>query len=185
MSSVSAETPLSARERILSVAGRLFYRDGYRATGIDRVIAEAEVAKATFYKHFSSKDDLIVAWIARSEARALAHAPALDGPTPLTDYALSMIAIAARPDCLGCTYQATAAEFGAADHPAHVAARGVELVIQVPQRRGHLAQVVHGVGRAAALRVDAFAAQAQVGGPLRRQLPLQPAHQHREDELCL
>jgi AcrR family transcriptional regulator len=126
MSSVLSETPLSARERILSVAGRLFYRDGYRATGIDRVIAEAEVAKATFYKHFSSKDDLIVAWIARSEAQALAHAPAMEGPSPLTDYALAMIAIAGRPDCLGCTYQATAAEFGAANHPAHVAARGVK-----------------------------------------------------------
>jgi AcrR family transcriptional regulator len=139
MSSETAEPPLSARERILSVAGRLFYRDGYRATGIDRVIAEADVAKATFYKHFSSKDDLILTWIARSEAQALAHAPAMDGPAPLTDYALAMIAIAARPTCLGCTYQATAAEFGASDHPAHVAARGVkDRVLQALEARARL-----------------------------------------------
>lgn len=126
MSSDSPEVPLSARDRILAVAGRLFYRDGYRAIGIDRVIAEAEVAKATFYKHFPSKDALIVAWIEGSEARALASAPPLTGPQPLTDYALAMIAIAERPSCLGCTYQVSAAEFSAPDHPVHLAALGVK-----------------------------------------------------------
>jgi AcrR family transcriptional regulator len=49
----------SARERILQAAHDLFYRDGIRATGIDRVIAEARVAKVTFYRHFPSKNDLI------------------------------------------------------------------------------------------------------------------------------
>lgn len=126
MSSDSPEAPPSARDRILAVAGRLFYRDGYRAIGIDRVIAEAEVAKATFYKHFPSKDALIVAWIETSEARAIKAAPPVEGPCPLTDYALSMIAIADRPTCLGCTYQVSAAEFSAPDHPAHLAALGVK-----------------------------------------------------------
>ena len=54
---------LPARERILSTAYRLFYRDGIRATGIDRVIAEARVTKVTFYRHFASKDALIVAFL--------------------------------------------------------------------------------------------------------------------------
>lgn len=49
----------SARERILLTAHELFYREGIRATGIDRVIAESGVAKATFYRHFPSKNDLI------------------------------------------------------------------------------------------------------------------------------
>lgn len=47
------------RERILLAAHDLFYREGIRATGIDRVIAEADVAKVTFYRHFPSKADLI------------------------------------------------------------------------------------------------------------------------------
>lgn len=51
--------PLGARERILRTAHDLFYREGVRATGIDRVIAEAEVTKATFYRHFPSKNDLV------------------------------------------------------------------------------------------------------------------------------
>ncbi len=47
------------RERILLTAHKLFYREGIRATGIDRVIAEAGVTKVTFYRHFPSKNDLI------------------------------------------------------------------------------------------------------------------------------
>lgn len=51
--------PPGPRERILLAAHELFYREGIRATGIDRVIAESGVAKATFYRYFPSKDDLI------------------------------------------------------------------------------------------------------------------------------
>lgn len=53
----------SARERILFTAHRLFYNEGIRATGIDRVIAEAGVTKVTFYRHFPSKNDLILAFL--------------------------------------------------------------------------------------------------------------------------
>ncbi len=50
-----------ARNRIVTTAERLFYADGIRAVGIDRIIAEAGVAKMTLYNHFKSKDDLILA----------------------------------------------------------------------------------------------------------------------------
>lgn len=122
----TVEKPLSARDRILSVAGPLFYRDGYRGIGVDRVIAEAGVAKATFYKHFPAKDDLIVAWINHAEAQSLANFPDDQGPMPLTAYTDAMIAIAQQPYCLGCTYQGTAAEFVDPTHPAHAAAMAVK-----------------------------------------------------------
>ncbi|MFN5998323.1 MAG: TetR/AcrR family transcriptional regulator [Paracoccaceae bacterium] len=125
-SATTVEKPLSARDRILSVAGPLFYREGYRAIGVDRVIAEADVAKATFYKHFPSKDDLIVAWIHRAEERSTHNLPAEDGPQPLTVYVTAMIAIARQGGCMGCTYQGTAAEFSDPTHPAHAAAIGVK-----------------------------------------------------------
>ena len=48
----------SAAERILEVATDLFYKQGYRATGINEVIKKSGVAKATFYSHFPTKDDL-------------------------------------------------------------------------------------------------------------------------------
>ena len=57
--SAAHRTPSAARNRILRTAHDLFYRDGIRATGIDRVIAEARVTKVTFYRHFRSKDELI------------------------------------------------------------------------------------------------------------------------------
>jgi hypothetical protein len=45
------------RQRILETAQRLFYRDGFRAVGIDTIISEAGVAKMSLYRHFPSKDD--------------------------------------------------------------------------------------------------------------------------------
>lgn len=62
----------SAAERILSTAHDLFYRDGIRATGIDRVIAEAGVTKVTFYRHFPSKNDLVRAFLEHRHARWMA-----------------------------------------------------------------------------------------------------------------
>ena len=63
---------LPARERVLATALALFYRDGIRATGIDRVIAEAGVTKVTFYRHFPSKDALVVAFLESRQERWMA-----------------------------------------------------------------------------------------------------------------
>ena len=57
--------PAGARERILETAFALFYAHGIRAVGVDRIIAESGVAKATFYRHFPAKDDLVVAYLDR------------------------------------------------------------------------------------------------------------------------
>src|SRR6218665_1219660 len=54
---------LPAKERILRKAHDLFYAEGLRSTGIDRVIAEAGGTKVTFYRHFPSKNDLILAYL--------------------------------------------------------------------------------------------------------------------------
>jgi AcrR family transcriptional regulator len=138
MSSESQTTEKSVppRDRIVDVAGPLFYREGYRAVGVDRVIAEAGVAKATFYKHFPAKDDLIVAWVMRSEERSAKSLPPVDGPLPLIAYADHMIDIAGKVWCLGCTYQGTAAEFSDPAHPAHAASMGVKRrVIENLQQR--------------------------------------------------
>ncbi|QDV70311.1 HTH-type transcriptional repressor NemR [Rosistilla carotiformis] len=51
----------NVRQRIVETAERLFYTDGVRSVGIDRIIAEAAVAKMSLYNHFASKDDLILA----------------------------------------------------------------------------------------------------------------------------
>jgi AcrR family transcriptional regulator len=58
-----------ARERILETAYELFSRRGIRDVGIDEVIERAGVAKATLYRHFPSKDDLVMAFLERREER--------------------------------------------------------------------------------------------------------------------
>jgi AcrR family transcriptional regulator len=58
---------VSARERILESAYDLFSRRGIRGVGIDEVIERAAVAKATLYRHFSSKDALVIAFLERRE----------------------------------------------------------------------------------------------------------------------
>lgn len=64
---VEMRPSLPARERILESAYDLFSRRGIRGVGIDEVIERAAVAKATLYRHFSSKDELVIAFLERRE----------------------------------------------------------------------------------------------------------------------
>lgn len=124
----------SAREKILDVAGRLFFQYGYRAIGIDMIIAESEIAKATLYRHFRSKDDLIVAYLEEMNRQFWAW---FDGATtPHTDPKSQLIAIfdalgklISTPACYGCPFLIVASEFPDPSHPGHeVARRNKELV---------------------------------------------------------
>lgn len=124
----ATEAEQSPRERILDTATELFYRDGYRAVGIDTVIERSGVAKATLYRHFPSKDDLIVTYLERSNERfwdwfdgAIATAQAPREKLLALFEATGRQAVA--PSCLGCAFQATAAEFPDAGHPGHALAR--------------------------------------------------------------
>lgn len=67
--SARRSTGSSARERVLDAASELFYGKGIRGVGVDTIIKQADVAKATFYSHFPSKDDLILAWLQRHDTR--------------------------------------------------------------------------------------------------------------------
>lgn len=94
MSAPTASTPSdapvtervsAARERILATAFRLFYAKGIRAVGIDLIISESGVAKATLYKHFPAKDDLVVAYLDKVDGvwfGQLRDAAAAAGPDP-------------------------------------------------------------------------------------------------------
>jgi AcrR family transcriptional regulator len=54
---------MKPKERILDIAFQLFHQQGYNSTGINQIISEAQVAKASFYHHFKSKEDLCVAFL--------------------------------------------------------------------------------------------------------------------------
>jgi AcrR family transcriptional regulator len=114
----------SARDRIIAAAGRLFAEGGVRATGVDALIDAAGVAKATFYRHFPSKDDLIVVWLkdprtgwferARIRAEAAAASPK-DIVPRLFDAAAEWLEA---DDYRGCPYLNTSFEIADTTHPA-------------------------------------------------------------------
>ena len=110
----------SPRQRLLEVAERLFYAEGVHAVGIDRIIAEAGVAKASFYHHFRSKDDLVAAYLAeQSQAQRDKAADLPDGPPRARLMAIfdSVSEVARDPRYRGCPFVNAAAEFPDPDHP--------------------------------------------------------------------
>ena len=60
---------MGARDRIVDTAYDLFSRHGIRAVGVDRIVAESGVAKMSLYRHFPSKDDLVLAFLQERERR--------------------------------------------------------------------------------------------------------------------
>jgi AcrR family transcriptional regulator len=109
--------------RILTAATGLFYAEGIRAVSADRVIAAAEVSKVTFYRHFGTKDDLVVAYlrvIAAAERAAVDRGRAEHPDDPLRVLALyadSVDAQSCRPGFRGCAFINAAAEYADPQHP--------------------------------------------------------------------
>jgi AcrR family transcriptional regulator len=123
------DPPKTGRDRLLATAVDLFYRNGFGAVGIDRVIATAGVTKTTFYKHFEGKDDLMVAAVQRRdewESAAWNRAVrkiAGDDPTAQLLAMLDVMDLWFNdPDFHGCMFMNTAAEFPNPHDPVHQAA---------------------------------------------------------------
>ncbi len=118
----------SRREHLLDTALSLFRTNGFHATGIDKILANAGVAKMTLYKHFRSKDELILAalrrrdesfrnWFVRDvERRAEAPRERLAALFDALGYWLASDGVT------GCMFINAAAEYGDCEHPIHVAA---------------------------------------------------------------
>jgi AcrR family transcriptional regulator len=122
----TAET--GVRDRLLDAADRLFYQEGVRAVGIDRVLAEADAAKASLYQHFGCKDQLVASYLERRTAYARAHIEAYLATTPPSQRALKffdwVVEWAESKDFRGCPLQHTVTELTDAAHPARAIARG-------------------------------------------------------------
>ena len=113
-----------ARARLLSTASRLFYAEGLHAVGIDRVIATAEVTRSTLYRHFPSKDDLLVAYLTEADEALRARVAterAGDAPTDdvIRAVAQSIADDIQRPGFRGCAFLNAAAEYPDPTHPVH------------------------------------------------------------------
>ena len=71
-----------ARERLLRTASELFYAEGIHAVGVDRIVEQAGVTRATFYRHFPSKEDLVRAYLAREDDLLRGAFAGVDGLPP-------------------------------------------------------------------------------------------------------
>ncbi len=121
---------LTTREKLIQAGHEIFYREGFLLVGLDRLLAEVGCSKQTFYNHFESKDDLIVAvndehhrWWSSELLRRIQQAA---GPAPRAQI-LAVFDVLEDllhdPDYRGCIYLNAAVEFPQPHHPAHQSAR--------------------------------------------------------------
>jgi AcrR family transcriptional regulator len=119
----------STRERLTEAAARRFYRDGFRNVGIDQVLADVGISKTAFYKHFESKDDLMLAalemknrWLQNAFREAIRDR---GGPTAIGQLRVLLDVvdqIISSSDFQGCIFVHASIEFPLLHEPAHVAA---------------------------------------------------------------
>lgn len=121
----NATTP---KAKLFETAARLFYQHGYRAVGVDTIAAEAGIGKMTLYRHYPSKDELIVAFLRQSNddfwgyfEQSTKDAPAAREKLLAFFAALQRYVIS--PACYGCPFINLASEFPDADYAGHQVAR--------------------------------------------------------------
>lgn len=108
---------VTMRDRLIEAATELFYADGLRAVSVDRVIERAGTTKVTFYRHFKSKDDLVVAHLERrAELERAGIGAAIEHADGDPDRTLELIAgslgtMSCEPGFRGCPFINAAAEY--------------------------------------------------------------------------
>lgn len=124
-----APAPLTTRARLIDAAKRRFYRDGFRNVGLDQVLSDVGISRTAFYKHFASKDDLMVGVLEEDNRFVQAHfraaVPALGGPSPVAQLRALLDVVEQfieRADYHGCIFINAVMEFPLPHDPAHVAA---------------------------------------------------------------
>ena len=113
MDQVTGKT--TVRQRLVETATRLFYENGYRATGINEVIREAGIAKASFYAHFKTKEDLLVTCLEQRHNQMMAQVQAFiaDARSPAERVRRLFVWLGDPQSCgsRGCPYLNMASEF--------------------------------------------------------------------------
>ncbi|MDQ1037996.1 AcrR family transcriptional regulator [Streptomyces sp. V3I8] len=115
-----------ARARLLNTATRIFYAEGIHSVGIDRITTEAQVTRATLYRHFVGKEELVLAYLdlADQGIRGQVAAALASGRSPVERVravARSITEGIRSPGFRGCAFLNAAAEYHDAAHPIHQA----------------------------------------------------------------
>lgn len=113
-----------ARSRLLSTATRIFYAEGIHSVGVDRIIAEARVTRATLYRHFTGKEELVLAYLAQADQaiREQVAAAGTDGRSAtdrIRAVSRSLTDGIRSPGFRGCAFLNAVAEYPDPGHPVH------------------------------------------------------------------
>lgn len=119
MVSMKTNKKSDPRERILEVADRLFYAEGVRATGTEKIMSISDVAKATFYRHFPSKDALVLAYLDHRDRSFWEYLFSPSPPEDIREALIRMECLVNRPEVTGCPFLRVASEYPDTDHPFH------------------------------------------------------------------
>jgi AcrR family transcriptional regulator len=114
-----------ARDRLIAAAERLFYTEGIRTVGVDRLCAEAEVSKRSLYQHFTGKDEVVTAML-QAKAAELGSQLVTEGLSPrerIVNVFAQADQVAEAPGSCGCPFVSAATELKDRDHPAVQVAR--------------------------------------------------------------
>ncbi len=110
-----------ARDRLLGTASAIFYAEGINSVGVDRIVSESAVTRATFYRHFASKQDLVLAYLqAAHDAISTEFATLVASHAPdrlLEAVAADIARQLGQPGFHGCAFICAAAEFEDPDDP--------------------------------------------------------------------
>ena len=111
----------AARDRLLQTASALFYSEGVNSVGVDRIVSEAGVTRATFYRHFPSKQDLVLAYLQSAhdaiEQRASTALAIEDPRARLRALGEDIADQLHAPEFRGCAFIKAASEFADPDEP--------------------------------------------------------------------
>ncbi|GAB3842255.1 TetR/AcrR family transcriptional regulator [Dactylosporangium cerinum] len=118
--------PSEARDRLLATAAGIFYTQGIHSVGVDRIIAEAKVTRATFYRHFPGKEDLVLAYLQAADQAIrgqvdAAVAAGLPAPDALRAIAEAIAQGIRSTGFRGCAFLNAVAEYPDPGHPVHQA----------------------------------------------------------------
>jgi AcrR family transcriptional regulator len=117
--------PSEARERLLTTASAIFYAEGVNSIGVDRIVSEARVTRATFYRHFPSKHDLVLAYLQRVhdaiERRTTDITTGVEPRAALRAIAEDIGAQVRSKGFRGCAFITIAAEFDDTTDPVRLA----------------------------------------------------------------
>lgn len=103
----------------MEVAGRLFYTEGVRATGTEKIMSSSNVAKATFYRHFESKDALVLAYLDNQDRSFWDGLSAPPVPQNVHDALIRLDQMVNHPEVCGCPFLLVASEYPDTGHPFH------------------------------------------------------------------